>query len=335
MCNSVFSYVIRKPLQGLRNLVSKRAFEEENVQGKIAIVTGANKGIGKEVTYELANRGVTVIMACRNLEAVKESIVEIRNKTFLGTLIPMQLDLASLESVHNFVTAFKARFNHVDILINNAGVMIPDKQTIKTREGFEINVGTNFLGHFLLTNLLMELLRKSDFARVVHVSSLSMKYANLNYEKPLEINIKRKSIYPLGYCNSKFALALFNLELAKRTSNLNVRTYCLCPGCVYTDISDFITADWIGVLQRIKFLQKYLLLSPSQASQSIIYCATAKECARQSGELYRRCKLWGDSVYPDDLFVPGDLPDLNDEDAKKLWKASEKLTKIDTDSLYL
>lgn len=141
------------------------------LDGKTVIITGANTGIGKETALDLAKRGARVILACRDLNKSLQAADEIRKKTGNGNVFVKLLDLASLESVRQFAKEINAQEDRIDILINNAGIMACPKW--KTKDGFETQFGVNHLGHFLLTNLLLDKIKQTGKARIVNVSSLA------------------------------------------------------------------------------------------------------------------------------------------------------------------
>ena len=151
-----------------------------NQSGKTVIITGANSGIGYEATLALAGKGAHVIMACRSLDKGNAAADQIRVTTPIGKVTLQQLDLADLASVARFAETFLAEYPHLDILINNAGVMaIPYRQTV---DGFEMQIGTNHFGHFALTGLLIDLLQKTPNSRVVTVSSYAHYLGKINFD---------------------------------------------------------------------------------------------------------------------------------------------------------
>ena len=143
--------------------------KKTTLNGKTVIITGANTGIGKETAIDLAKRGARVILACRDLIRANEAAGEIRRVTGNGNVFVEILDLASFDSIRKFASKILAQEERIDILINNAGIMYCPKW--KTKEGFEMQFGVNHLGHFLLTNLLLEKIKKSAPSRIVNVSS--------------------------------------------------------------------------------------------------------------------------------------------------------------------
>ncbi|MDX1416306.1 MAG: SDR family NAD(P)-dependent oxidoreductase, partial [Candidatus Promineifilaceae bacterium] len=137
--------------------------------GRVAIVTGANSGIGYETAKALAAKGATVIMACRNRDKAHKAVDDIRRDIPQANLEIIRIDLADLDSVRDFADQFKARHNRLDLLINNAGIMMPPYT--QTKEGFEVQFGANHLGHFALTGLLLDRILATSMARIVNVSS--------------------------------------------------------------------------------------------------------------------------------------------------------------------
>lgn len=141
--------------------------DEEYVEGKVVIVTGANSGLGKVAALEFAKRGCTVIMACRNMEQGKSALEEIKGKTNSETVVLRELDLGDLASVRKFAGSIKQEFPAIHILVNNAGVYSDGDALMQTKDGFEMHMGVNHLGHFLLTNLLMDNIKRAAPSRLV------------------------------------------------------------------------------------------------------------------------------------------------------------------------
>ena len=182
-----------------------------NLSGKTAIVTGSNTGIGYETALDLYQKGARVIVACRNEEKAWKAIERMRAQGGTGQLVFGHLDLASLSSVKEFTTRLLETESRIDLLINNAGIMIPPPT--KTEDGFEIQFGVNFIGHFALTGYLFNLLESTEDARVVTLSSIahrgaSIDFNNFRLEKPY--NNWRE------YGQSKLADIIFALEFDKR-----------------------------------------------------------------------------------------------------------------------
>ncbi|CAG7689609.1 unnamed protein product [Allacma fusca] len=227
-----WDYMKHRPLQRARR--SRVGHDEEDIGGKIAIVTGSNSGLGKQAALELCKRGAVVVMACRDVRKAEEARDEILKEVSSAHLDPVQLDLGDLESVRKFVSVIKERYPRVDILINNAGISEPKIK--KTKHGFESNMGVNHLGPFLLTLLLIDHLEKAEHGRVVCVSSSMLYLAKLDSENILPENQSRGFLGYEPYANSKLANALFVKELAKVLMKTNITCYALCPGLVATNV---------------------------------------------------------------------------------------------------
>jgi len=292
---------------------------EITAKGKIVLITGSNSGVGRATALEFALRDANVVLACRNLDKAIDTVNWIRMQTSLGQLICMKLDLASLQSVRKFAQDFKAKYDRLDILINNAGVMMPPEQKNRTNEGFEIHMGVNHLGHFLLTNLLLEPLKKAAPSRVINVSSMAHSWCTLDLN---DIMSDKQDIKPKPeflpndlYSRSKLANALFNKELAKRLEGTGVRTYALCPGVVSTDLGQNLKSLTILLMKPIEPIVRYMLKTPQEGAETTMYCALSKNLMSESGEMYQNCGYWD----------PKNRATLKDEDAKKLWEQSAKL----------
>ncbi|MCT4643384.1 MAG: SDR family NAD(P)-dependent oxidoreductase, partial [Carboxylicivirga sp.] len=182
-----------------------------DLEGKVAIVTGGNTGLGFQSSLELARNNATVVIACRSLEKGEQAISEIRKQ--LGNAVKLdliQLDLANFASVHRFANAFIKKYKRLDILMNNAGI-VNQKEKGYTAEGHETHFGTNHLGHFLLTGLLFDLLIITPQSRVVTLSSGGYKQGNLNFN---DLNWDQRPYHRVKtYGDSKLANLLFNLKL--------------------------------------------------------------------------------------------------------------------------
>lgn len=202
------------------------------IDGKVVIITGCNTGIGWETALDLARRGGRIYMACRNYEKCEKARLEIIKETGNENVFNCVLDLQSLDSVRLFVENFLRQENRLDILINNAGVAITKR--CLTKDGFEINIGVNHMGHFLLTNLLLDILKKSAPSRIIVVSSIIYFLGSI-YKKDLNYD---NSIYcPLfNYPHSKLANMLFTFHLSKLLNGSGVTINSLHPGVIKTNI---------------------------------------------------------------------------------------------------
>ena len=183
-----------------------------DMSGKVAVVTGANSGIGYESARALAEKGAQVVMACRNLQKGHQAAETIRAKNPRGSVAVMELDLADLDSVRGFAAAFKAQHGRLDLLINNAGIMMVPYG--KTAQGFETHLGVNHLGHFALTGLLFDLLKERPGSRVVTVSSAYHRLGNIDFD---DLHCEEKAYgRQTAYGQSKLANLLFTYELQRK-----------------------------------------------------------------------------------------------------------------------
>ncbi len=201
--------------------------------GKVMVVTGANSGLGLETTRILAARGAHVVLACRTAEKAEEAMREIRTHAPRASVEFMPLDLASLESVRAFAAGFQEQHTQLDVLCNNAGVMaLPFR---KTTEGFEMQIGTNHLGHFALTGLLLGALQQAEAPRVVTVSSLAHNFGKIRFN---DLNWSRGYRKWPAYGQSKLANLLFAFELQRRLerSGQQLISVAVHPGYAATNL---------------------------------------------------------------------------------------------------
>ena len=212
------------------------------LDGKTVIITGANTGIGKETALDLAKRGARVILACRDLDKANTAANEIREASGNSGILVKKLDLASKNSVREFADGIVKGETKLDILINNAGIMCCP--CWKTEDGFDMQFGVNHLGHFLLTNLLIDLLKRSAPSRVVNVSSNAHRG-----EIDLDDLNSEKSYSRVGaYSNSKLANILFTRELSRRTS---LHHFSGAPrGAFQQPVYNKCKVRWLRVLAR-------------------------------------------------------------------------------------
>lgn len=202
--------------------------------GRVAVVTGANVGLGLEVSRALGRAGATVLMACRNMDKAREAMRSIRESVPGADLHALVLDLASLASIREFAGAALSRYpDGIDLLINNAGVMMPPRR--ETEDGFELQFGTNHLGHFALTGLLLPGIETSGGARIVTVSSAMAKTGRIDFD---DLGSERKYSRTGAYALSKLANLSFAIELQRRLSLAGspVESMAAHPGYAATDL---------------------------------------------------------------------------------------------------
>ena len=205
-----------------------------DLTGKVVIVTGANSGIGYETARALAGAGAETVLACRNLEKGRQAAEQIRMEDPPGTVRLILLDLADLASACSFSEFFKERYDRLDILINNAGVMALAER-LETADGFEMQFGTNHLGHFALTGLLIERIKDTQGARVVNVSSVAEMIGRINFD---DLNARKSYNRWSAYGQSKIANLLFTYELQRRfeASGFDAISAASHPGWTATNL---------------------------------------------------------------------------------------------------
>lgn len=294
-----------------------------DLTGKTAVITGANSGLGYHAALELARKGAHVIMACRTAVKAQEAYDHILMEVPRASLEIMTLDLASLASIHAFSDAMHQKFSRLDILINNAGVMgIP---RVLTADGFEMQFGTNHLGHFALTGLLLDIINSTPESRIVTVSSLMHLFGVINFDDLMgERNYKRWD----AYSQSKLANVLFAYELQRKLadSNSTTRSIAAHPGYAATHLQ-FVHAEMKkSVLDRwFNQLGNFLMAqSGAQGALNELYAATAPKA--QGGTFIGPDGRGGSRGYPKPVKSSARSYDL--ATARRLWQVSEELTGV-------
>jgi NAD(P)-dependent dehydrogenase (short-subunit alcohol dehydrogenase family) len=270
------------------------------MKDKICIVTGGNSGIGKATVAGLAERGATVVLPCRDVDRGMAALGDIAAQTGSTDLHVMQLDLASLASVRAFATAFTAKFTRLDVLVANAGVMTAERQL--TADGLEMNFGVNHVGHFLLTELLLPVLKASAPSRIVVVSSNLHASGKIDFDD-LAMERSWRGSYP----RSKLANMLFVRALSRRLGGTGVVVNGLHPGVISTELARDYAAP-------IRLIAKWFFKSPEQGARTSLYLATAPEAAGISGCYFAGAKET----------KPGEAA-LDEALAERLWTETERL----------
>ncbi|XP_060529320.1 retinol dehydrogenase 14-like [Cylas formicarius] len=283
--------------------------DKVKMNGKTVIITGANGGIGKETCREIAQRGARVIMACRNIVTAKAARDEIVESTKNENVIVKELDLSSQASIRKFAEDILRTESRLDVLIHNAGTA--EKKLIKTEDGLELTMATNHFGPFLLTHLLIDLLKRSSPSRVVIVASELYRLASLNLNK---INPERSWFPPYIYYPSKTANISFTLELARRLEGSGVTANCLHPGMIDSGIWRNVPVPFNWPL---KLIIKLFFKTPKQGCQTSVFLACSEEVANVTGRYFMDCK---------ERQLNAGVSDMSK--AKKLWELSEKFANL-------
>ena len=257
------------------------------LDGKLAVVTGSNTGIGRETAKGLAARGARVVLACRNVKHAQEVVTEIENAGGLAEV--MELDLQSFASVRQFAAALAAKYPKLDILVNNAGVAFQPKQM--TKDGEEQVMQVNHLSPFLLTNLLLDMLNAAGKARVVNLSSLMHTWAKEGIQWD-DLKWEKKAFDSWSaYAQSKLANIFFTRELARRQgSKSGVTVYAVHPGAVDSDLGRSYR-DKIPAFIRTYLTDfvKVFLKTSEHGAQTSIYCAVESSLEKETGKYYADC----------------------------------------------
>jgi retinol dehydrogenase-12 len=247
--------------------------------GRVILITGANTGIGRVTARELARAGAHVILACRSKERAQDALDELRALAPPERVDFLALDLADLEQVREAAASFLARDLPLHALINNAGLA---GQRGLTKQGFELAFGVNHLGHFLLTLLLMERLRASAPARIVHVSSRAH-YRGRAFDPEAARTSTTTTTGLPEYQDSKLANVLFSAELARRLQGTGVTSYALHPGVVASDI-------WRRIPTPFRQLASLFMISNEEGALTSLHCATHPDLAKESGLYYDKSR---------------------------------------------
>ena len=241
--------------------------------GRVAIVTGANSGIGYETARALAHKGATTILACRSPQKGQAAADKILRESPNGEAVFMPLDLSDLASVRQFAADFIARYHRLDLLINNAGVMVPPYS--QTADGFELQFGVNHLGHFALTGLLLDHILQAPNGRIVNVSSIMHKRGQINFN---DLNSLQNYNRAAAYGQSKLANLLFTYELQRKFTAAEVQTIAVAahPGWTATNLQKHS-----GV---IAFLNRFFAQTPEMGALPTLRAAVGTNV--QGGEYY-------------------------------------------------
>ncbi len=297
------------------------------MHGKVAIVTGAAAGIGAVTAQALAQQGATVIIVDRDAEKGAATTDRIKQQTGNPAVELMAADLSSQQAIRQLVTQFKSRYSRLDVLVNNAGAIFPQRR--ESVDGIEMTFALNYLAYFLLTNLLLDTLKASAPARIVNTSSRAHARAQIKFD---DLESRRDYRDIRAYEHSKLAIVLFTYELAQRLEGTGVTANALHPGIVATSFAannrgligplmravaaNFATNHG-GILGLLTHPLRLVFVSPEQGAQTGIYLATSPEVEGITGKYFVKCKA-----------IPSSPASYDTATASRLWQVSETYTQI-------
>jgi NAD(P)-dependent dehydrogenase (short-subunit alcohol dehydrogenase family) len=278
------------------------------MKDKIILITGANTGIGKAAAEALARMSGTIVMMSRNLQRGEEARRELIERTGHQQIDLMTCDLASLEDIRKFSSDFHKKYDRLDVLINNAGIFVHER--METADGFEYQIGVNHLGPFLLTSLLLDLLKKSGEARIINVSSAAHLIGKINFD---DLHLEKSYNPWKSYAQSKLANVLFTYELSRRLNGDGITVNALHPGLVKSRFSyDRRTEKPDSFIK----LGEIISITPEKGAETTVFLATSPEVSGMSGGYYVRKKAKRTSK-----------ASYDQKTAAKLWDVSTELTR--------
>lgn len=280
---------------------------------KTALVTGANAGIGLETARGLAEAGYRVLMTSRDPDRGKAALEDVRRTTGSDRLELLTLDLASLDSVREAAAEARERTDELDLLVNNAGLVLGERRT--TKEGFEATLGVNHLGHFLFTHLLLDRLRAAPAARIVNLASDAHRQSKgLDFD---DLMWERRPYSGMNaYCDSKLANILFTRRLAKELEGSGVVTHAVHPGVVNTRFAK--DGDVGGFIGTVIKLAGPFLLTPKKGARTSLHVALSDDASEGSGRYWAKSRPSKPTRYGRD-----------DEAADRLWDLSVDLVGLE------
>ncbi|XP_051966790.1 dehydrogenase/reductase SDR family member 13-like [Xyrauchen texanus] len=310
----MFAGVVIGVLMIFRNFIlGARCKSKEKLHGKTVIVTGSNTGIGMATAVDLARRGARVILACRNQIRGEAAVDVVKRESGRKNVVFMQLDLASLKSVRAFAEIFLKTEKRLDILINNAGVYMQGT----TEDGLGLMFGVNHIGHFLLTNLLLDRMKACAPSRIVTVSAYLHNFGNLDFDclhthKEFGVGESGMDVFWI-YSHSKLCNVLFTHELAKRLQGTNVTCYSLNPGFISTELARNTNKMFRRLL--LKPIAALFFKDVQSGAQTTLHCALQEGIESLSGRYFSNCAVQKVKAKAKD-----------DALARKLWEVSETLS---------
>lgn len=295
----------------------------KDLSGRVYIVTGANSGSGFATAKQLATQGAQVVGACRRVHAGEEAFADAG--ALKGSVDIMELDLASLDSVRRFVEAFQAKYERLDGLVNNAGLAL-GQEGQRTQEGFDLQFGVNHLGHFLLTELLLDTLKASAPARIINVSSVAHAgmtgvYGEIDFD---DLHFDKKAFNTVqAYANSKFANVLYSVNLAQRLAGTGVVAFSVHPGWIRSNLAK----------GPMKFVQNVLLrpfagmlgtMTWFEGAQTSLHCLLDDDAPQHNGAYYSQNSI----LYPNKENRPGGWPMTSPHPQGEDTELADKLYRV-------
>ena len=286
-----------------------------DLANKTAIITGASKGIGYHTAENLARFDMRVILACRNLDEGEIAAEKIRKSVKNPNIVAMQCDMSSFESIRSFAKLIHQHESQVTALVNNAAVLLPDEQY--TKDGLESQMGVNYFGHFLLTNLLLPKMTTSSLqsnSRIVNVTSIFAKYGHLKFD---DLAGEYYAGHKLGHFSSKLALSLFTMELSKRFQHHGINALAVDPRLSRTQLGRHVQ---LPLKEKAMFF--ITAVSARQGAHAVADAVINQNLSDETGTLFHNCRR---KNWPPEIVEAA-------KDSEKLWEASEAITKLHEDS---
>ena len=292
------------------------------LSGKTVFITGGASGLGTETARAMATKGAHIIIAARDVAKGEEAAKTVRDATGSDKVDVIECDLASLDSVRQCAEAANAKYDKIDLLINNAGVMACPKG--ETADGFEMQFGTNHVGHFLLTNLLMPLVEKGDNSRIVNLSSRGHHFDTVHFD---DTNFEDREYEKwASYGQSKTANIMFSVGLENRLADKGVHSYAVHPGGIQTNLGRHLTEEDIAMLMKRMEENSgasVAFKNVEAGAATTCYAATAPEVEGKGGVYCEDCHVA--EVNDDDPTGSVKSYAVDPDNAEKLWALSEEM----------
>jgi NAD(P)-dependent dehydrogenase (short-subunit alcohol dehydrogenase family) len=277
-----------------------------DMRGKVCLITGGTSGIGLETAKELAQMGARVLVVGKNNQRGQMAVLRVREEVGVDTVEFIQTDLASLQQVRDLVEIFKKTHSQLDVLVNNAGTTLLSRKL--STDGYEMTLAVNHLSHFLLTNLLLDVLKANAPSRVINVSSGSHWRGEINFD---DLQSEKRYRFMRVYGNTKLANVLFTYELARRLDGTGIASNAVHPGFVSTNMGR--DNGWL-IHKMVRLAMIYKGISPQEGARTIVHLATAPEMIDVTGKYFYNMRSVKSSLASYDL-----------DTARRLWEVSEIL----------